>query len=164
MKLLGFDLKDRIQRRRFIILAVISNTLCLVMVARESFLDEWMFDKQRKATIDPKDVQVVIIGAGSWKWPDVEWEFVRPQRMRLKDRGEIDSFCRTVSSLPAKYIDNIRPMNNWVEIDVEFNDHSSEHGVIKQNYQDEIFLEFDGHSYEATPLKDWLRQLALDHE
>lgn len=164
MRLLGFDLKDRIQRRRFIILAVISNTLCMIMVARDSFLDEWMFDKQRKATIEPKDVEAVIIGAGSWKWPDVEWEFVRPERIRLKDRGEIDSFCQTLLSLPAKYIDNIRPMNNCVEVDVEFKDHSREHGVLKQNYQDEIFLEFDDHTYEATSLKEWLRHVALAHQ
>ena len=151
MKILGFELKDRVQRRRFIILAVISNTLCLIMVARESFLDEWMFDKQRKAVIDPNNVSAVVIGAGSWKWPDVEWEFVRPVRMRLKDTSEIQSFCQTLGSVQAKYIDNIRPMNNWVEIDVEFKDGPQEHGVIKQNYQDEIFLEFDDHTYEATP-------------
>jgi len=163
MKILGFDLKDKVQRRRFWILAIISNGLCLLMVARESFLDERLFDKERKATIDAKAVSAIVIGAGSWKWPDVEWEFVQRERMRLEDRQEIESFCQTVLSLQAKYIDNIRPMNNWVEIDVEFKDHSSEHGVIKQNYQDEIFIEFDDHTYEATPLKEWLRRVALEH-
>ncbi len=164
MKLLGFDLKDKVQRRRFIILAVISNSLCLIMVARESFLAEWMFDKQQKVHIDPSTVSAVVIGAGSWKWRDVEWEFVRPVRMRLEEDSVVQSFCETLGSLQAKYIDNIRPGNNWVEIDVEFKDNSREHGVIKQNYQEEVFLEFDGHTYEATPLKNWLRQVALKHQ
>ncbi|MBK9148003.1 MAG: hypothetical protein IPM12_09345 [Flavobacteriales bacterium] len=164
MRLLGFDLKDRVQRRRFIVLAVISNTLCLLFVAHELFLGEYLFDKEKKATIDPKAVSAVVIGAGSWKWPDAEWQFTQHERLRLEDRTDVEDFCRTLGMLDAKYIDNIRPMNNWVEMDIVAADQSDERAVIKENYQHEIFLELDGHTYEATPLKDWLRQVALKHQ
>jgi hypothetical protein len=164
MKLLGFDLKNKSQRRRFIFLAVISNSLCLLTLTHELFLGEYLFDKDRKALIDPKTISAVVIGAGSWKWPDVQWEFVQHERMRLGDRHDIESFCRTLGSLQAKYIDNIRPMNNWVQMDIETKGHSRQRAVINENYQGEIFVELDGHTYEATPLKEWLRQIALAHQ
>jgi hypothetical protein len=160
MKLLGFDLKDKVQRRRFVILAVISNLMCLGLLAHD-YCNKNYFDKTRKAALDPASVSAIIIGTGgSWKWQDAELQYGRGQWLRVVDRNDIIGFCNALGSMSPMYVENIRPIQ-WVEIEVEASDGSRQQMVLKDNFQDEVFIEFNDHMYEATPVQVWLRGIAI---
>jgi hypothetical protein len=150
---------DKTQRKKLILFVVVSNLL-FVVVASYFFFREEFFDTSRRPVVNAKAINKVEVREGSWKWKDMEWSFGHDTKLIISNTNDIANFCDTFQSAPAKYIDNIRPVN-WLYIYFTSNGKEELSIILQDNYQGEIFIEYDDHTYDGSGIAELIRALAL---
>jgi hypothetical protein len=150
---------DKMQRKKLITFVIISNALFLIVASYFLFFREALFDTSRRPIVDAKSISNIEVREGSWKWKDKEWAFGHAAKLTIFDKNDIAAFCDTLQSAPAKYIDNIRPIH-WLYIYFTKNGEKKLSIVLKDNYQGEIFIEYDDHTFNGTGVAELLRVCA----
>ncbi|MDJ1505467.1 hypothetical protein [Xanthocytophaga agilis] len=151
---------DKKQRKTLIILFIVSNGLFVINASYTLYFRESWFDTSKKPLVNAKSISKIEIREGSWKWSDNEWHFSHDAKLTIVDKKEIETFCTTLQSAPAKYIDNIRPIH-WLYIYFTQNGEENLSIVLKVNYQDETFIEYNDHTYNGTGIAELIRRQSL---
>jgi hypothetical protein len=151
---------DKTQRKKLITLIVVSNILFVIVSSYFLFFREALFDTSKLPIVDASSISKIEVREGSWKWSEREWAFGHDAKLTITDKNDIARFCAILQSSSAKYIDNIRPIH-WLYIYFTRNGKENLSLVLKDNYQGEIFVEYDGHTFDGTGIAEALRAHAL---
>lgn len=146
-------------RKQLWIFIILVNFAGITSFAYSLYFKKALFDDTKKPIIETSSITKIDIREGHWRWENREWEFSRDSKLVLTGRNEIETFCSTLKSSRAKYIDNIRP-DYWLYIYFTSNNKEELSVVLKQNYQNEIFVEYDGNTYEGTSISLLIQTLA----
>ena len=150
---------DKTQRKKLIILLVISNGLFVILASYFLFFREALFDTTKRPIVDVKSISKMEIREGSWKWRDKEWVFGHDPKLSIVDKNELETFCTTLQSAQATYIDNTRPIH-WLYIYFTENGKENLSIVLKDNYQGEIFIEYNDNTYKGKKIADLIKLLS----
>jgi hypothetical protein len=124
------------------------------------FFREALFDTSKRPIVDASSISKIEVREGSWKWRDKEWAFGHDAKLIITDKKDIAMFCDTLQAATAKYIDNIRPIH-WLYIYFNKNGKENLSMVLKDNYQGEVFIEYDDHTFDGTGIAELIRTQAL---
>lgn len=147
------------RKRWFIAFVVIINIVGIINIAYSFYFKKKLFDSSRTPQVSSNQITKLEIKEGSWNWGDKVWKFSRDTKLILSNRNDIDSFCVVLSSLPAKYIENIRG-DDWLDIYFEENGSNKLAITLKYNHQKEVFIEYNDETYDGTILAKTIKELA----
>ncbi|MES2286924.1 MAG: hypothetical protein V4547_14635 [Bacteroidota bacterium] len=142
-----------------IALVVIVNIVGFINIYYNYYYKKTHFDTSGRPQINSNQITKIEIKEGNWNWGDKVWDFSRDTKLTLTNRQDIDFFCTTLSSLPAKYIENIRG-DNWLYIYFTENGEDKLAITLNYNYQKETFIEYNDEMYDGIALAKTIRELA----
>ena len=73
-----------------------------------------LIDLTKKVSINPSKIIKIETDSGTWKWNDTVYDFYLDYKLILKDKNDINSFCRIMATSKAKYIDS--KTSYWIDI------------------------------------------------
>ncbi|GAA4073271.1 hypothetical protein GCM10022389_18480 [Flavobacterium cheonanense] len=113
------------------------------------------FDLDKKVSINSSKITKIETDLGTWKWHDTVFDFYHDYKVILKDRDGIKAFCEILKSSKPKYIDT-RAVE-WIDIYLDKVDLNPEI-KLQQTNSNEIFFEFDNHTYEGKELSEFIKK------
>lgn len=111
------------------------------------------FELDKKAKINSSKIKKIETDLGTWKWNDTIFDFYKNYKVVLKDKNDITSFCKIIENAKAKYIDS--RTSYWIDIYLNEVDLNAEIH-LKQSIENEIYFEYENHTYEGIELSNFL--------
>lgn len=140
----------------FIFGIVISNILFLLSLYYMFYYKEASFDTLKKPEINSVVINSIETDEGTWRWGSKEYDFYNDYKVKLVRKTEIQEFCNVIKESKAKYVDNLK-CKNWVNIYFDSNNNLEHKITLKYNFSEEIFFEYDNHTYEGEKLESFLK-------
>lgn len=116
------------------------------------------FDLAKRVLINPSKITTIETDLGTWKWNDTVFDFYHDYKIILEDKNDIESFCRIMKTSKAKYIDS--RTSDWIDIYLNKIDLKAEI-KLRKTISNEIYFEFNNHSYEGNELAEFIKNKKL---
>ena len=142
------------KKKLSILLIVFANIGFVWAVFNMLYYKQASFDTSKKANISIYNINKIHNGDGSWIWNKKEYDFYKEHSFSLS-KNEISEFCRIINSANAQYIENIRP-KKWLDINLEEKNSNTRLITLKQNYEDEIYFEFEDNTFNGKELEKFI--------
>ncbi len=113
------------------------------------------FDLGKKVSINASKILKIETDLGTWKWNDTVYDFYHDYKLVLKDKNDIISFCRIMENSKAKFIDN--RTSDWIDIYLNKIDLEAEI-KLQKTISNEIYFEYDNHTYEGKELAEFVEK------
>ena len=116
---------------------------------------EKSFDTTKVATINESEINEVESDEGTWKWNDEKFDFYKKYKIRCATKSDIEEFCRIIKSSKSKYID-IAGIDCWINIYFKKNGKKDLMIVLKHNYSNQVFFEYENQTYDGKLLEKYI--------
>lgn len=143
-------------RKGLIIIIVVINILFVYSLLNMFYFKKASFDNNKKANIDCSKIQKIETDEGNWEWNNTLYDFYDNYKVTLSTNEEIDEFCKIIKSSKAKYIDNLKS-KNWVNIYFTNNGKEELKIELHHSFSDEIYFEFENHTFDGGDLANFIK-------
>ena len=143
-------------KKIIVIIVVISNLLFVWSVYRMFYKKNDFYDSTKRAVIDSNKISEIKSAEGTWKWNNMIYDFYKSYKLTCINKEEINGFCQIVKS--SKSINTqMAGCDYWINIYFEKKGKRELAIVLKHNYSNQVFFEYQDKKYDGKPLADYIQ-------